>query len=82
MNLGTGKSCSCSVLELVKAFEVSAGKVIPYCMGARCPNDIATCYAGSSLAKSILGWSENRNIDTKCRDTWNWQSNNPQGYSN
>ena len=80
VNLGTGKGCS--VLELVKAFEASTGKVIPYRMVARRPGDVATCYADPSLAESLLSWHAKLDINAMCRDAWRWQSNNPQGYNN
>lgn len=79
LNLGTGKGCS--VLELVKAFEASTGKVIPYRMVARRPGDVATCYADPALAESSLGWRAKLDIHAMCRDAWRWQSKNPQGYN-
>jgi UDP-glucose 4-epimerase len=27
-----------------------------------------------------LGWKAERGIDEMCRDAWNWQSRNPEGY--
>lgn len=79
VNLGTGKGCS--VLELLKAFEASTGKVIPYRIVARRPGDVATCYADPSLAESLLGWRAKLDIHAMCQDAWRWQSKNPQGYS-
>ena len=79
VNLGTGKGCS--VLELVKAFEASTGKVIPFRMVARRPGDVATCYADPSLAESSLGWRAKLDIHAMCRDAWRWQSKNPLGYN-
>jgi UDP-glucose 4-epimerase len=79
VNLGTGKGCS--VLELVKAFEASTGKTVPYRIVARRPGDVATCYANPSLAESLLGWRAKLDIHAMCRDAWRWQSKNPQGYS-
>jgi len=79
VNLGTGKGCS--VLELVKAFEASTGKTVPYRIVARRPGDVATCYANPSLAESLLGWRAKLDVHTMCRDAWHWQSKNPQGYS-
>jgi UDP-glucose 4-epimerase len=79
VNLGTGRGCS--VLELVKAFETSTGKAVPYRVVARRPGDVATCYANPSLALSLLGWRAKLDIQAMCRDAWRWQSKNPQGYS-
>lgn len=79
VNLGTGKGCS--VLELVRAFEASTGKTVPYRIVARRPGDVATCYANPSLAESLLGWRAKLDIHAMCRDAWHWQSQNPQGYT-
>ena len=78
-NLGTGKGVS--VLELVKSFEKANGITIPYEIKARRPGDIAVCYADASKAKEELGWEAKRDIVDMCRDSWNWQSNNPEGYA-
>ncbi len=78
INLGTGSGYS--VLQLVEAFGRAAGKPIPYQLADRRPGDIATCYANPDLAKRDLGWEATRNLDAMCRDTWNWQQRNPNGY--
>jgi UDP-glucose 4-epimerase len=78
INLGTGKGCS--VLELISAFEMASGQTVPYRITERRPGDIATCYADPSLAESELGWRAQLDVTAMCRDTWNWQSKNPQGY--
>jgi UDP-glucose 4-epimerase len=77
-NLGTGKGYS--VLEMVEAFKKASGRNIPYRMTGRRPGDIAECYADPTLAKKELNWIAERGIDEMCRDTWNWQSKNPNGY--
>ena len=77
-NLGTGKGVS--VLELVHAFEKVIGRPLPYEIKPRRAGDIATCYADPSKAKRELGWEAKRGIEDMCRDSWNWQSNNPNGY--
>jgi len=78
-NLGTGVGYS--VLDVVKAFE-SVNKVkIPYKVMPRRPGDIATCYADASKAAKELNWSTTFGIEEMCRDSWNWQKNNPNGYS-
>jgi UDP-glucose 4-epimerase len=38
------------------------------------------CYADPSLAREELGWAAERGIDDMVRDTWRWQSLNPNGY--
>lgn len=78
-NLGTGRGYS--VLEMVAAFAKASGKEIPYKIVDRRPGDIAACYADPCKAKSELGWSAEKGIDEMCTDSWRWQSNNPNGYS-
>ena len=77
-NVGTGRGTS--VLELVKAFETASGREIPYQITPRRPGDIAACYADPGLAEAELGWRAELTIEDACRDAWNWQSNNPNGY--
>ena len=77
-NLGTGRGYS--VLEMVRAFERASGKKIPYRIVPRRPGDIATCYADPTKAERDLGWRAEYTIDEMCRDGWNWQKSNPQGY--
>ena len=78
INLGTGKGYS--VLEVLKAFEAACGKKVPYTIAPRRAGDIATCFADPTYAKAVLGWEAQRGIDEMCKDSWRWQSNNPQGY--
>lgn len=78
VNLGTG--IGYSVLDMVKAFEVASGKSIAYKVVGRRAGDIAICYADPAKAKEMLGWQASYDIHAMCRDTWNWQSLNPNGY--
>jgi UDP-glucose 4-epimerase len=77
-NLGTGAGYS--VLEVIAAFEKASGVHIPYMITTRRSGDIALMYADPSLANRELHWKAERNIFDMCSDTWNWQSQNPQGY--
>ena len=77
-NLGTGRGYS--VLEIVKAFEQASGVKIPYVIDPRRPGDIAACYSDPSKAERELGWKAEYGILEMCRDSWNWQKNNPDGY--
>ena len=79
VNLGTGRGIS--VLDLVKGFEKASGRQIAYDIVARRPGDVAEVYADPSLAKELLGWEAQLNVDAMCRDAWCWQSMNPQGYA-
>ncbi len=77
-NLGTGKGVS--VLELVNAFEEASGVKVPYVITARRPGDVAVSFADASKAYEVLGWKTKRSTFEACRDTWNWQKNNPNGF--
>lgn len=78
-NLGTGRGYS--VLEVREAFEKASGVEIPYEIVDRRPGDVAINYADPASALADLGWSADRDMDTMCRDHWNWQKNNPMGYA-
>ena len=77
-NLGTGKGYS--VLDIVKAFSKAYGKELPYKIAPRRPGDLAVCFSDPTKAKEVLGWEAKRGIDDMCRDSWNWQSKDPNGY--
>jgi UDP-glucose 4-epimerase len=77
-NLGTGRGYS--VLEMIEAFRNASKRDIPYKITARRKGDIAECYADPALAFKELGWTARKGIDEMCRDTWKWQSLNPNGY--
>ncbi|PSN40758.1 UDP-glucose 4-epimerase [Blattella germanica] len=77
-NLGTGSGLS--VLQLVKAFEEASGRKVPYEIVGRRPGDIDSSYADVSLAKKELGWEAKKGVLDMCRDTWRWQSQNPNGF--
>jgi len=77
-NLGTGKGTS--VLELLHAFEQSAGREIPYQIVDRRPGDIAECWADPARAAAVLDWRAERTTGDMTSSTWNWQTMNPDGY--
>lgn len=79
VNLGAGHGYS--VLELVHTFQEVTGKAIPYKIVERRAGDIAMYFADATLAKQKLAWQTQRDLADICRDTWRWQSQNPQGYS-
>ena len=78
-NLGTGHGYS--VLDVVKAFEKVNGVKVPYSIKPRRAGDIATCYSDPSKAERELGWKAEYGIEEMCRDSWNWQKKNPNGYN-
>lgn len=77
-NLGTGKGTS--VLELIEIFAEATGEEVPYVIKGRRPGDIAECYCNAAKAAEELGWKAQYNVFDMCRDSWNWQKNNPNGY--
>jgi UDP-glucose 4-epimerase len=77
-NLGTGRGYS--VLEMIHAFQEASGVEIPYEIVAPRPGDIAASYSDPEKAKKELGWEARYGIEQMCLDSWNWQSNNPEGY--
>jgi UDP-glucose 4-epimerase len=77
-NLGTGQGYS--VLDVVKTFEKVNGIKIPYSIKPRRAGDIATCYSNPAKAEKELGWKAQYGLEEMCRDSWNWQHNNPEGY--
>ncbi|MBQ3072567.1 MAG: GDP-mannose 4,6-dehydratase, partial [Oscillospiraceae bacterium] len=77
-NLGTGEGYS--VLDMVHAFENANGLKIPYEITDRRPGDVAECYADPSRSEAELGWKAQYSLEKMCRDSWNWQKNNPNGF--
>ena len=78
-NLGTGNGTT--VLELKNAFEKASGVEVPYVIDPRRPGDLDEVYADAKKAEEILGWTAKLSVEDMCRDTWNWQKNNPNGYN-
>ena len=77
-NVGTGEGYS--VLDIVKAYEKTTGAKINYKIVERRPGDIDECYADPKKAYEVLGWKAENSIEDMCRDSYRWQSNNPDGY--
>ena len=78
VNLGTGVGYS--VLDLVKAFERVNGIRIPYVVTERRSGDVARCFANAAKARELFHWRAEKSLDDMCRDSWRWQSHNPNGY--
>lgn len=77
-NLGTGTPYS--VKEIVDAFERVNGVPVKYEFGERRFGDLPEFYANADKAAEILGWKTEHTLDEMCRDSWNWQKQNPNGY--
>jgi UDP-glucose 4-epimerase len=78
INLGTGTGYS--VLDMVHAFEKASGVKIPYVIAPRRAGDVARVYADPTKSRELLGWRAELSLEDMCRDAWNWQSKNPNGY--
>lgn len=61
---------------MVKAFEESTGKKVPYKITERRPGDIATCYANPKKAKEELDWEAKKTLQDMCKDSWKFIQNN------
>jgi UDP-glucose 4-epimerase len=79
INLGTGNGTS--VLQLLNTFSEVNNVPVPYEIAERRPGDVAACYANAAKAKQILQWETELDIAAMVKDTWHWQSSNPNGYS-
>jgi UDP-glucose 4-epimerase len=79
VNLGTGKGIS--VLEMCDTFEHATNHKLARRIVSRRAGDVAACWSDPSLAKQLLGWQSERDLLQMCRDAWNWQVRNPDGYA-
>ena len=77
-NLGTGVGYS--VLDMVNTFQEVNQVAVPYQIVDRRPGDLAVCYADPAKSAEKLHWKAEKNLADMCRDSWRWQSQNPQGY--
>lgn len=77
-NLGTGTPYS--VLEMVNTYAEVNGITVPYEIGARRAGDLQDVWGDAAKAKEVLGWEAKLGLADMCRDSWNWQSHNPDGY--
>jgi UDP-glucose 4-epimerase len=78
VNLGTGVGYS--VFDVLKAASKAVGRDLPYEVLPRRPGDAASVYADPTLARQLLGWSAQLNLDAMCADAWRFQKENPQGH--
>ena len=77
-NLGTGVPYS--VLDIIREFEAASGIKVKYRIGPRRDGDLPEFWADANKAEEVLGWKTSRSLADMCRDSWNWQSKNPNGY--
>jgi UDP-glucose 4-epimerase len=77
-NLGSGQGYS--VLEMIQTFSRVNNLKIDYKIIDRREGDVAKCYSDPTKANNELDWKTNYGLEDICRDAWNWQSKNPNGY--
>ena len=78
-NLGTGTGSS--VLDVIRAFSKACGKELPYVIRERRGGDIAANWCDATKAEREMGWKAHYDLADMCRDSWNWQSRNPNGFA-
>ncbi len=72
INLGTGTGYT--VMEILKMFETTNNKVVPFTVTKRREGDIAECYANPEKAKNILHWTARHSLADMCASGWKYQS--------
>ncbi|NLM17687.1 MAG: UDP-glucose 4-epimerase GalE [Candidatus Riflebacteria bacterium] len=77
-NIGTGHGFS--VMEMLETFEKTTGETVPFKIVGRRPGDLTEIYADPSKALNELGWKAEKTLEDMCKDSWNWQTLNPEGY--
>lgn len=77
-NLGTGTGYS--VLDMVHAFENANKLTVPYKIVGRRAGDLPICYCSPEKSARVLGWTAGLDLEDMCRDSWHWQTQNPNGY--
>ena len=78
LNIGNG--IGISVLEAIHTFEEINKCEIAYSFAEKRNGDIPILVADNKRALSLLNWKPTRDINQMCRDAWNWQKKNPNGY--
>ena len=77
-NIGTGTPYS--VLDIINTFEKVNGVKVNYEIGSRRAGDLPEVWANVDKAAKVLHWRAERDLAAMCRDAWNWQVKNPNGY--
>lgn len=78
INLGTGTAYS--VLDIVNTFIRVNNVAVPYEFKPRRPGDVDECWSSTKKAEELLHWKAEKTLDDMLRDTWRWQTMNPNGY--
>ena len=78
-NIGTGQGSS--VLQVKNTFEQVSGVPVAFECVARRAGDVATSFADNTRAVTELGWTPQYSLEDMLADSWQWQQQNPNGYS-
>ncbi|GLB43610.1 putative UDP-glucose 4-epimerase [Lyophyllum shimeji] len=76
-NLGKGRGMS--VLQIVEAMRKATGFNYKTEIIGRRRGDVPDLTADPTLAEKELGFKAPQDLETMCRDLWNWQTKNPTG---
>tara|TARA_X000000950_G_scaffold187818_1_gene227187 strand:+ start:383 stop:1402 length:1020 start_codon:yes stop_codon:yes gene_type:complete len=77
-NVGTGNGIS--VLQLIDIFSKVCKYNVKYTICDKRAGDSAITYCNPTLIKQELNWTSKLTIADMCIDSWNWITNNPNGY--
>ncbi|KAJ6582735.1 hypothetical protein B0H10DRAFT_2045858 [Mycena sp. CBHHK59/15] len=77
-NLGLGRGVS--VLEIIAAMRKATGVDFKYEIIGRRRGDVPKLIADPTLAENEFGFRATQELSAMCRDLWNFQSKNPDGY--
>jgi UDP-glucose 4-epimerase len=77
-NVGTGQGTT--VKELLASYGETVGRELPFETDARRAGDIASSVASPKKANEVLNWSATLSVHDATSSSWNWQSQNPDGY--
>ena len=78
-NVGTGQGTT--VKELLASYGETVGRELPFETVARRAGDIASSVASPKKAYEALNWSATLSVHDATSSSWNWQSQNPDGYA-
>ena len=78
-NIGTGNWIS--VKQIRDTFEKVNGVDIPFEYVPRREGDVATSFADNARAVAELDWQPQYGLEDMLKDSWNWQKQNPNGFT-
>ena len=74
VNLGTG--IGHSVMKIIEIYKSVNDIKIPIKIVKRRPGDVPISYADARYAKDFLNWKAELDVESMCRDAWNWHLRN------